>query len=407
MLAHQLTYEQRTFWRSREAAVFIFIFPLLLYTLLGSVYSDEIEINGVSVPSADLLLAGLFGYGAANTAFGGLAIILVSRREVGILKRLRATPLPPATYIAAVLLSTLVIFALQAVALVLLGKLAFDASAPANWLGFAGAVVLGVACFAGLGVAAASRSALQKASPRWSTWSCCRWRSSGSFGPRRSIPLPQCHRGCPSAHVLPGHRERRLPRRRVPVRGSGGARDRRRVGRRGARDRAPPFQLDAARGEGSDPWGLTPCDSLAVREEREVVQEHRNRRESSGDVRPRRSLEDAVHASGLGRRHDSHVLQLSLRASRGVELDRECHELEEDGERVEGDGDGDELQRPEEDAAEEEEEPDVRRELHHRGDRGAKAKERIRVRMLKRMPDLVRADRSRGDRPAVVYLGER
>ncbi len=67
LLLHQLSYEQRIFWRSREAAIFIFIFPLLLYTLLGSVYSDEIETNGVSVPSADLLLAGLFGYGAANS----------------------------------------------------------------------------------------------------------------------------------------------------------------------------------------------------------------------------------------------------------------------------------------------------------------------------------------------------
>ena len=28
-LAHQLRFEQKIFWRSREAAVFIFIFPLL------------------------------------------------------------------------------------------------------------------------------------------------------------------------------------------------------------------------------------------------------------------------------------------------------------------------------------------------------------------------------------------
>jgi ABC-2 type transport system permease protein len=156
LLLHQLGFEQRIFWRSKEAAVFIFIFPLLLYALLGSVYSDEIEIGGEKVPSADILLAGLFGYGAANTAFGGLAIILVGRREVGVLKRLRSTPLPPATYIAAVLASTLVVFSLQAVGLLVLGSLGFDASAPANWLGFAGAIVLGVACFAGLGIGAAS-----------------------------------------------------------------------------------------------------------------------------------------------------------------------------------------------------------------------------------------------------------
>jgi ABC-2 type transport system permease protein len=156
MLLHQLRFDQRTFWRSREAAVFIYVFPLLLYALLASVYSDEVEINGVKVPAADVLLAGLFGYGAANTAFAGLAIILVGRREAGILKRLRSTPLPPAIYIAAVLLSTLVVFVLQAVGLLVLGALAFGASAPANWLGFAGAIILGVAGFAGLGVGAAA-----------------------------------------------------------------------------------------------------------------------------------------------------------------------------------------------------------------------------------------------------------
>jgi len=149
LLVHQLAFEQRVFWRSREAAIFIFVFPLLLYALLASVYSNDID----GVPSADVLLAGLFGYGAANTAFAGLAIILVGRREAGVLKRLRSTPLPPATYIAAVLLSTLVVFALQAVALVVLGTFAFDASLPANWLGFAGAIVLGVACFAAWGSA--------------------------------------------------------------------------------------------------------------------------------------------------------------------------------------------------------------------------------------------------------------
>jgi ABC-2 type transport system permease protein len=184
-LAHQLAYEQRVFWRSREAAVFIFIFPLLLYALLSSVYSDDID----GVPSADVLLAGLFGYGAANTAFAGLAIILVGRRETGILKRLRATPLPPATYLSAVLLSTLVVFALQAIALLALGSLAFGASRPANALGFAGAVVLGVACFAGLGVGATAliRSA-EGVSAVVNVVLLPMAFLSGSFGPRTELP---------------------------------------------------------------------------------------------------------------------------------------------------------------------------------------------------------------------------
>src|SRR6266566_4236931 len=134
LFVHQLRSEQLVFWRSKEAALFIFLFPLLLFVLLGSVYNGK--IYGVPAPQA--LLAGLIGYGCANTAFAGLAIQLVLRRENGILKRLRATPLPPSTYVAALLSSTLIVFALQTIALLVL------------------AVVLGAAIFAALGVATAS-----------------------------------------------------------------------------------------------------------------------------------------------------------------------------------------------------------------------------------------------------------
>ena len=185
LLVHQLVYEQRVFWRSREAAVFIFIFPLLLYALLASVYSDDID----GVPSADVLMAGLFGYGAANTAFAGLAIILVGRREAGVLKRLRSTPLPPGIYITAVLVSTLAVFALQALALLGLGRAFFGASSPANVLGFAGAVVLGVACFAGMGVGAAAliRSA-EGVSAVVNVVVLPMAFLSGSFGPTENLP---------------------------------------------------------------------------------------------------------------------------------------------------------------------------------------------------------------------------
>ena len=42
LFMHQLKTEQLVYWRSREAAVFTFIFPLLLFLLLGSVYSGHI-----------------------------------------------------------------------------------------------------------------------------------------------------------------------------------------------------------------------------------------------------------------------------------------------------------------------------------------------------------------------------
>ncbi len=152
LFVHQLRAEQLVFWRSKEAALFIFLFPLLLFVLLGSVYSGT--IYGVPAPQA--LLAGMLGYGCANTAFAGLAIQLVLRREAGILKRLRGTPLPAPTYIAALLASTLIVFALQVVCLFVLGRLLHSTPFPSAIGSLVLAIVLGSAAFAALGVATAS-----------------------------------------------------------------------------------------------------------------------------------------------------------------------------------------------------------------------------------------------------------
>ena len=152
LFVHQLRGEQRVFWRSKEAALFIFLFPLLLFLLLGSVYTGKIY----GVPASRALLAGLIGYGCANTAFAGLAIQLVIRRENAILKRLRATPLPASTYVAALLVSTLVVFVLQTIALFLIGSAMYGTPFPTAPGSLVGAVVVGVAMFAALGVATAS-----------------------------------------------------------------------------------------------------------------------------------------------------------------------------------------------------------------------------------------------------------
>jgi ABC-2 type transport system permease protein len=145
---HQLRVEQLVYWRSREAAVFTFIFPLLLFVLLGSVYSGRIY----GVPASEALLAALLAYGCAMVAFAGLAITLTLRREQAILKRLRATPLSPVVYLGSVLTSTLLVFAAEAVALFLLGRAVFGTPFPARIGSVALVVVLGSVCFAAMGV---------------------------------------------------------------------------------------------------------------------------------------------------------------------------------------------------------------------------------------------------------------
>jgi len=155
---HQLKTEQRVFWRNREAAIFIFVFPPMLFLLLGSVYGEG-DIKGA--PVASYLVAGLLGYAVANTAFGGLTIQLVIRREYGILKRIRATPLPAWLYLGCVLVSNLIVYLLQALLMLALALTLYDADAPEAPLSLLLVLTVGAVAFAGLGfgVTALIRSA--------------------------------------------------------------------------------------------------------------------------------------------------------------------------------------------------------------------------------------------------------
>jgi ABC-2 type transport system permease protein len=185
LFLHELGAQQRVFWRSREAALFVFLFPLLLFMLLGSVYDGTID----GVPAAQALLAGLIGYGCANTAFAGLSIQLVGRRELGILKRLRATPLPASTYVAATLGSTLVVFAIQTAALIALGRVAYGTPLPHAVGSLVVAVFVGAVAFAALGVAAASLIRSADGSSAVVNFILLPMAFlTGSFGPTRRYP---------------------------------------------------------------------------------------------------------------------------------------------------------------------------------------------------------------------------
>lgn len=149
LFLHELRGELKLYARSRELAFFTFVLPLVFFLILGSAYGDE-EMDGYD--GADYLLTGMIGYGAAATAFAGLAIVVVIRREDGILKRLRATPLPAPTYLAALLATTIIAFLVEVVVLVALGAVFLDAAVPKAIPSLVLALLLGASAFAALGV---------------------------------------------------------------------------------------------------------------------------------------------------------------------------------------------------------------------------------------------------------------
>lgn len=163
LFLHEFRTEQLLFWRNRESAFFTFLLPVLFFLIFGSVYgNDHIALSSHDhVRAASFLEAGMIGYGVAATCFAGLGITLVVRRESGVLKRIRATPLPAMTYLCGVLASTFLVFLIEAVIIVAIGRFLFSVAVPDRLFSLAGVLALGAMSFAalGLGVTGLVRSA--------------------------------------------------------------------------------------------------------------------------------------------------------------------------------------------------------------------------------------------------------
>ena len=255
LFLHEMRNQQRLFWRNRESAVFVFIFPPMLFLLLGAVYNGKIE----GFRAADVLLVGLIGYGCANTAFAGLAITLVIRRESGVLKRIRATPLPHGDLPRrGAVLDADRLRAADARSRSRSALTLYGAKGPENWLGMILAVLArrrAASPGMGFGVAVADPLGRGRVGRRQPD------RAADGVPLRLVRADAQVPRGAaldrrpPAADLPDPPAEGRLPARRLVLRASEGDRDRRGLGARRPRRRVAPLRLGAARAVSELPFG--------------------------------------------------------------------------------------------------------------------------------------------------------
>ena len=83
---------------------------------------------------------------------GGRILLVRIRREAGILKRLRATPLPAPVYVSALLTAFLAAFAVEVVGLLAIGRAFFSVALPHHAFSLVLALLLGAISFCGLGI---------------------------------------------------------------------------------------------------------------------------------------------------------------------------------------------------------------------------------------------------------------
>lgn len=141
----QFRFERKLFWRNPSAAFFSFALPLLLLLLIGSVFAGDEEL--------DVLVPGIAGMSVMATTFNALAHAITYQREQGILKRVRGTPMPLASYLGGMIASTVANALVQVALIVLIARLLLDAGWPGGPLLLAGFTALGVTCFGALGIA--------------------------------------------------------------------------------------------------------------------------------------------------------------------------------------------------------------------------------------------------------------
>jgi ABC-2 type transport system permease protein len=123
--------EFRLLLREPVLAFFGLLFPALLVAILGSIpvmREPSPEIGGLRV--IDLYVPIIVTMAIALFALSGLPQQFATYREKGILRRMRTTPVKPAVMLGAQLLMATVMVVAVMVAVLLIGRFAFDVALP-------------------------------------------------------------------------------------------------------------------------------------------------------------------------------------------------------------------------------------------------------------------------------------
>ncbi|MER6950354.1 ABC transporter permease [Nonomuraea sp. NPDC000554] len=167
LVRHQIRYEQLSFWRNPQSAFFTFVFPVVVIAIFGALFGGgpaDPYFYGLS--PLQYYVATIAAVSVLGSCYSQLAIVLATRRQDGILKRVRATPLPVGVYFAGLLAHCVMVSVVDVVLIFGVGRLyGVPLPGPSRWPAIALVLVLGAAAFCALGVAVASLIRNAEAAP--------------------------------------------------------------------------------------------------------------------------------------------------------------------------------------------------------------------------------------------------
>ena len=158
LLVQQIKFQLLTFWRTPIALFFTLLLPLIMLLLFNALFGgDTVTIDGDEWQVSQFYTGGLAAFTAVSATYTNLANSVPIRREEGVLKRWRSTPLPTATYIGGFIGSAIVLALFGLLLMLTVGYLFYDLEVdPAKMPGAALSFLVGVGAFAALGMAVAA-----------------------------------------------------------------------------------------------------------------------------------------------------------------------------------------------------------------------------------------------------------
>jgi len=151
--ARQIRYEQKAFWRNPASAGFTFAFPLMFLVIFATIFNGQ-PATGRNVDYVTFYIPGMAAFGVISACFTNLAIRVTLARDLGVLKRIRGTPVPGWVYLVGQLGSSIVTTVTLVAVTVGVGIVVYGVHFRTDTAGaLLVALALGSVCFCALGLA--------------------------------------------------------------------------------------------------------------------------------------------------------------------------------------------------------------------------------------------------------------
>ena len=155
----QIGFENRSFWRNPPAAFFTFVFPLMFLVIFNLIFGgSDIPIGGGNtISGSTFYVPAIAAFSVITACYTNIAIAITTSRDLGILKRVRGTPLPAGAYLLGRVIHASLMGLLLVAIVMVFGMILYGVDAPTETpLQFVLTILVGAAAFSALGLALTS-----------------------------------------------------------------------------------------------------------------------------------------------------------------------------------------------------------------------------------------------------------